>query len=114
MKYKYTIYFNGKNTTRLITIYSWITKLSSSLSSTAPLLYAGLLGDTLTSVPIGSLGVEEAVFLLDVLEILKGLEVEDTFSWEDPLFPDCFLRFAEFLEVLVIEILDDIFGVPEP
>ena len=65
-------------------------------------------------MPIGSLGVGEAVFLLDVLEILKGLEVEDTLCCEDPLFPDCFLRFEEFLEVLVIDTLDDILGVPEP
>ena len=67
----------------------------------------------------GNLGVGEAISLLDEFEILKGLDVVDPLSWEDPLFPifdvsDCFLRFVEFLEVLVMDTLDDILGVPEP
>ena len=91
-----------------------MTKLSSSLSSTAPRLFEELVGDNTSSLGVDGTEAGGTLVVAGV-DILNGFEAGD-FCFED-LF--CFLvvasevdlRLVEFFEVFVIETLDVDLGV---
>ena len=90
--------------------HSCITRLSSSLSSTAPLLYVELLGDNTASFTFGEL----PDVLFDDVVMLKGFGVGDVFCFGDRwVFLLCMVSGVALraLDVFVIDTLAGSLGV---
>ena len=91
-------------------VHSCITRLSSSLSSTAPLLYVELLGDNTASFTFGEL----PDVLFDDVVMLKGFGVGDVFCFGDRcVFLLCMASAGDLrpLDVFVMETLAGSLGV---